>query len=38
VKPELQKVTRGQRKLHNEEFYNCYSSPDIIPVIKSRRI
>jgi hypothetical protein len=26
------------RKLHNEELYNLYSSPDIIRTIKSRRI
>jgi hypothetical protein len=26
------------RKLHNEELYNLYSSPDIIRMIKSRRM
>jgi hypothetical protein len=26
------------RKLHNEEFHNLYSSPNIIRIIKSRRI
>jgi len=26
------------RKLHNEELYDLYSSPDIIWVIKSRRM
>jgi hypothetical protein len=26
------------RKLHNDEFHNLYSSPDIIRVIKSRRM
>jgi hypothetical protein len=31
-------VTRGWRKLHNEEFHNLYSSPNIIWVIKSRRM
>jgi hypothetical protein len=31
-------VTRGCRKLHNEEFHNLYSSPNIIRMIKSRRI
>jgi hypothetical protein len=28
----------GWRKLHNEELHNLYSSPDIIRVIKSRRM
>jgi hypothetical protein len=27
-----------RRKLHNEELYNLYSSPDIIRQIKSRRM
>jgi hypothetical protein len=31
-------VTRGWRKLHNEELHNLYSSPSIIRMIKSRRI
>jgi hypothetical protein len=31
-------VTGEWRKLHNEEFYNLYSSPDIIRQIKSRRM
>jgi hypothetical protein len=26
------------RKLHNDEFYSLYSSPNIVRVIKSRRI
>jgi acyl-coenzyme A synthetase/AMP-(fatty) acid ligase len=30
-------VTRGWRKLHNEELHNLYSSPNIIRMIKSRR-
>jgi hypothetical protein len=29
-------VTRGWRKLHNEELHNLYSSPSIIRMIKSR--
>jgi hypothetical protein len=29
-------VTRGWRKLHNKEFYNLYSLPSIIRMIKSR--
>ena len=31
-------VTRGSRRLHNEGLYNLYSSPNIIRLIKSRRI
>jgi hypothetical protein len=34
---DLAAVTGGWRKLHNEEFYNSYSSPNIIRMIKSRR-
>jgi hypothetical protein len=29
---------RSWRKLHNDEFHNLYSSPNIIRVIKSRRM
>jgi hypothetical protein len=28
----------GWRKLHDEEFHNLYISPNIIKMIKSRRI
>jgi hypothetical protein len=31
-------VTRGWRKLHNEELQNLYSSPNIIRMIKLRRM
>jgi hypothetical protein len=31
-------VTGDWRKLHNEEHHNLYSSPNIIRMIKSRRI
>jgi hypothetical protein len=31
-------VTRGWRKLHNEELHNLYSSSSIIRIIKSRRM
>jgi hypothetical protein len=31
-------VTKGWRKLHNEELHNVYSSPSIITMIKSGRM
>jgi hypothetical protein len=31
--PKRDEVTRGSRKLHNEELQNLYSSPNIIRVI-----
>jgi hypothetical protein len=31
-------VTGGWRKLHNEKLHNVYSSPNIIGIIKSRRM
>jgi hypothetical protein len=36
--PKRDEVTGEWRKLHNEELYNLYSSPDIIRQIKSRRM
>jgi hypothetical protein len=36
--PERDEVTGEWRTLHNEEFNYLYSSPNIIWVIKSRRI
>jgi hypothetical protein len=36
--PKRDEVTGGQRKLHNEELQNLYSSPSIIRMIKSRRM
>jgi hypothetical protein len=36
--PKRDEVTEGWRKLHNEEINNLYSSPNIIWVMKSRRI
>jgi hypothetical protein len=35
----LKDAVRGEwRRLHNEEHHDLYSSPDIITVIKSRRM
>jgi hypothetical protein len=31
-------MTRGWRKLHNEELHDLYSLPSIIRIIKSRRM
>jgi hypothetical protein len=31
-------VTRGWRKLYNEELHNLYSLPSIIRIIKPRRM
>jgi hypothetical protein len=36
--PERDEVTGEWRKLHSEELYNLYSSPDIIRQIKSRQM
>ena len=36
--PQRDEVTRKWRKLHNEELNNLYSSPNIVWVIKSRRM
>jgi len=36
--PRRDEVTGEWRKLHNEELNNLYSSPNIVRVIKSRRI
>jgi hypothetical protein len=34
----MDKVTRGWRKLHNDELHNLYSSTNIIRMINSRHI
>jgi hypothetical protein len=36
--PKRDEVTGDWRRLHNEEFYALYSSPNTIWVIKSRRM
>ena len=36
--PNRDEVTRGWRKLHNEELNDLYSSPNIVRVIKWRRM
>jgi hypothetical protein len=35
---ERDEIAGAWRKLHNEELHNLYSSPNIIRMIKSRRI
>jgi hypothetical protein len=36
--PKREEVTGEWRRLHNKELYALYSSPNIIRVIKSRRL
>jgi hypothetical protein len=36
--PKSKEVTGGWRKLHDEELHNLYSAPDVIRMIKSRRM
>jgi hypothetical protein len=36
--PKREEVVGGSRRLHNEEINNLYTSPNIIRVIKSRRM
>jgi hypothetical protein len=36
--PRRVEITRGWRKLHNEELHDLYSSPSVIRIIKSRRM
>jgi hypothetical protein len=36
--PKREEVTGGWRKLHKKELHNFYSSPNIIRIIKSKRM
>ena len=36
--PKRDEVTGKWRRLHNEELYDVYSSPNIVRVIKARRL
>jgi hypothetical protein len=36
--PKRVEVAGGWKRLHNEELHNLYASPDIVRVIKSRRM
>ena len=36
--PRMDEVTEVWRRLHNEELNDLYTSPNIVRVIKSRRI
>jgi hypothetical protein len=36
--PRREEVTGDWRKLHNEELHNLYYSPNIIRMIKSKRM
>jgi hypothetical protein len=36
--PKREEVAGGWRRLHNEELHNLYASPDIMWVIKSRKM
>jgi hypothetical protein len=38
LRPERGKVTGGRRKLHNGELRDLYYVPNVISVIKSRRM
>jgi hypothetical protein len=36
--PKREEVAGDWRRLHNEELHNLYTSPNIIGIIKSRRM
>jgi hypothetical protein len=37
-RPERDKTAGGSRKLHNEELHNLFALPNIIRIIKSKRM
>jgi hypothetical protein len=36
--PKREEMAGSWRKSHNEEFHDFYSSPDLVKVIKSRKM
>jgi hypothetical protein len=36
--PKREELVGGWRRMHDEELHNLYTSPNIIRVIKSRRV
>jgi hypothetical protein len=36
--PKRDEIIRGWRKLHDDELHNLYSTPDIILMLKSRKM
>jgi hypothetical protein len=36
--PKRDELTRGWRKLHNDEMRDLYSSPSTVKMVKSRRM
>jgi hypothetical protein len=38
LRPKREEVARGWKRLHNEELHNLCDSPNILGVIKSRRM
>jgi hypothetical protein len=38
VRPKREEVAGGWGRLHNEELHNLYVSPNVISVLKSRRM
>jgi hypothetical protein len=36
--PKREEVAGGWRRLHNEDFHDLHTSPNIIRVIRSRRV
>jgi hypothetical protein len=38
IGPKRDEMVRGWRKLHNKKLHNLYSSPNVIRIIKRRRM